>query len=89
MFTPRVNHVLRKAWQWRGEIFFAFLCWQPKTPSHSGSDGAHISVYPGLRRIKQEADIGKSPVNGAIEANSTATDTCFVELCAVCVCSVH
>lgn len=53
-----------------------------KTPSHSGSDGAHISVSPGLRRKTQEAECGKSPVNELIETNSTETEMEFAEFSA-------
>lgn len=52
-----------------------------KTRLHSGSDGAHISVSPGLRRKKQDAECRKSPINKLRETNSTETEICFAELC--------
>lgn len=44
IFACRVNHILHKAWHWRGGICFTFLHWQPKHP-HSVGVMEHIFLF--------------------------------------------
>lgn len=53
IFAHRVNHLLCRAWHWGGRNLLHISSVVAKTPSRSGSDGAHISAFPGLRKDKQ------------------------------------